>query len=266
MRKLLTFLVLALFVSTAAPAEENARHPELQKFKTDGGEVEFIGHAYGLDGWMLAKEGLPPRTVYTTPEGGMVLGVLVNPEGEVETTNQLMALKARADGSQAALPGADQTQASKSERFYAEVEKAQWVKVGADEAPYIYIFMNTGCVHCQTYWKDLQPLIRGGKLQARLLPFGANEVNRTGGGALLSVAQPGTAWLEYIAGKKDALSQTKVKAGMLAAVDTNTKLLAEWNVKGMPPVTLYRSLATGQITAISGRPENTMLLMADLLK
>jgi hypothetical protein len=266
MRKILTFLFLAFFLSSAALAAENARHPELQKFKDEGGEVEFIGHAYGLDGWLLAKEGLPPRTVYTTPEGGMVLGVLVNPEGTVETTDQLVAFKAKADGSQAALPGADQTKASKSERFYAEVEKAAWAKVGAEDAPYIYMFMNVGCDHCQAFWKDLQPLIRGGKLQVRLLPFGTKENNRYGGAALLSAEDPGAAWLQFIGGKKEVLGQDRIKEGMLAGVDANSKLFKDWGLKGTPPVTLYRSLANGQVTAIVGRPDNAMLMMADLLK
>lgn len=268
MRTFIIVLLLSLSFafSGAAVAAENLRHPELQKFAEEGGEVEFLGHAYGLDGWLLAKEGLPPRTVYTTPEGGMVIGMLVNPEGIVETTDQLVAFKAKADGSQAALPGADKSQASKTERFYAETESAAWVKAGADDAPYIYMFMNTGCDHCQKFWKELQPLIKGGKLQVRLLPFGVNEINRSGGAALLSVEDPAAAWQQYIDGKQEVLSKDKIKEGTLAAIDANTKLLANWKIKGTPPFTLYRSLNTGKITAILGAPENTMLMMADLLK
>lgn len=253
----------------AAAAPQSAgiySHPELQKFKDQGGEVEFLGHAYGLDGWLIAKEGIPPQTAYTTPEGGLVMGPLVNPEGFVETTNQLAAYKAKAEGrSQDSLPGADKSTAPTAERFYAEVEKAAWVSTGNADAPYIYLFMNVTCDHCQTYWKSLEKSVADGKLQVRLLPFGAREENRNTGAALLSVENPGQAWTQFIKGNKDSLSAANIKEGTLASIDANGALLSKWKVSETP-FTIYRRLNDGQVTVVSGKPDNAMLIMADLLR
>lgn len=254
----------------AARAPENSlRHPELEKFKNDGGEVEFIGHAYGLDGWLLTRDGIPPRTAYTTAEGGLVLGNLVNARGEVETMAQLHALKAKMEGSQAALPGAEdpRSNASKAERFYASIEKtAAWAQTGKDEAPYLYVLMNVNCGHCKEYWQALEPAVKQGSLQVRLVPFGAQPANREGGAALLSSADPGAAWSEYIAGKTDALSKDKAVDGALAAIDANTRLIVQFDLRDNPPITIYRRPDDGKLIMIAGKPNNMMMLQAELAR
>lgn len=255
-------------VPAASAPQNELRHPELEKFKNDGGEVEFIGHAYGLDGWLLTRKDLPPRTAYTTAEGGLVLGQLVNRDGAVETMSQLHALKAKMEGSQEALPGAEEPKstASKSERFYALLERrAAWAQAGSNDAPYLYMMMNVNCDHCKEYWKQLEPAVKQGKLQVRLVPFGQAPANRDGGAALLSSADPGAAWSEYIGGKADALAASKIVDGALAAVAANTKLVAEFNVTHTP-FTIYRRPDDGKLTVIAGKPANLMLLQAELAK
>jgi hypothetical protein len=252
-----------LCLAGASWAADNLRHPELQRFVDEGGKVEFLGNAYGLDGWVISKEGLEPAAVYTTKEGGLVRGMLVSPDGANETMNQLIALKARLGGSQAALPGAENAHAPRVEKFYAEVEKAPWAEAGNKDAPYLYFFMNVTCDDCQKAWRDMQPMINAGKLRVRLAPFGAKQPNRDGGAALLSAAEPQKAWNDFIDGKKEALDAGAAVDGSREAVDFNSKLLASWGVKSSPFI-LYRRLTDGKIMAINGRPENTMLLMADL--
>lgn len=250
----------------SSPAAANLKHPELKKFVDDGGNVDFLGNLYGLDGWLLSKADAEPRTVYTSPEGGMVMGILLNPDGTVQTNSQLAALKARLDGSQAAMPGAEKANGTKTERLYAEIEKARWIKVGRDDAPYIYMIINIACPHCQEYWKDLQPAVKAGKLQLRVMPFGAAKENREGGAALLSVSDPAAAWQKFIDGDASALSKDKAVIDMYGAVDENTKLLNKWKFRGAAPFTVYRKISNGEIVAIVGRPQNTMLLQADLIR
>ena len=244
------------------------RHPEIEKFKKEGGEVEYIGHAYGLDGWLLTRKDIAPRTAYTTAQGGLVIGSLVNPEGAVETMNQLHALKAKMEGSQAAQPGAEEAQsgASKAEHFYATLEKrSAWVQSGPDDAPYMYVLMNVNCDHCKAYWKELEPAVKQGKLQVRFVPFGTAPANRDGGAAMMSSADPGAAWSDYIAGKSDALAKSTIVDGALSAIDANTKLVAQYKVTGSP-FTVYRRLDDGKLMVISGKPSNMMLLRSELAK
>lgn len=259
-------MLLLLGAAVPAQADNVPSHPELKKFQEEGGSVAFLGHMYGLDGWVLSKADAEPRTVYTNSDGAMVMGILMNKDGTVETQNQLLALRDRIDGSQAAMPGAEKNIGSKAERAYALLEKAKWTKVGADDAPYIYILMNVACDHCQAYFKDLQPAIKANKVQVRLIPFGAKEFNRDSGAALLSVADAGEAWMKFIDGDKSVLSKDKAKVDMYGAIDANTKLVGELKFKGMPPFTMYRKRGDGQIVAIIGRPKNLMLLQADLIK
>jgi len=244
------------------------RHPEIEKFKKEGGMVEYIGHAFGLDGWLLTRQDIPPRTAYTTAEGGLVIGSLVNPEGKVETMNQLTALKAKMEGSQAAQPGAEEPKsgASKAEHFYATLEKrSAWVQSGPDDAPYLYMLMNVNCDHCKEYWKELEPAVKQGKLQVRFVPFGQAPANREGGAAMMSSSDPGAAWSEYIAGKEGALAKSTIVDGALSAIDSNTALVKQFKVTGTP-FTMYRRLDDGKLMVIAGKPSNMMMLRSELAK
>lgn len=247
---------------------DGGRHPEIEKFKREGGEVEYIGHAYGLDGWLLTRKDIAPRTAYTTDRGGLVIGSLVDPDGQVVTMTQLQALKAKMEGSQAAQPGAEDPRsgASKAEHFYATLEKrSAWVQSGPDDAPYLYMLMNVNCDHCKAYWKELEPVVKQGKLQVRFVPYGAAPANREGGAAMMSSADPGAAWSEYIAGKPDALAKSKIVDGALSAIDANTRMVKEYKVGG-PPFTMYRRLDDGKLMVIAGVPTNMMLLRSELTR
>jgi len=257
---LLTFT----FDSATAMAAESLRHPELQRFEEQGGKVEYLGTSYGLDGWLLTKDDLEPAAVYTTKEGGLVRGMLIAPDGKVETMTQLMALKSRLDGSQEPLPGANLSYASRAEKFYAEVAKAPWGETGSKDAPYIYLFMNVTCADCQAYWKELQPLVASGKLRVRLSPFGSKPANRDGGAALLSSKDPGQSWTEFINGKADVLSADKIVGSAREAVNFNGGLLHKWGIESTP-FTIYRRITDGKITVINGKPDNLMLVLADLI-
>jgi hypothetical protein len=265
MKKLFA-LFMMLLLAAPALADDVAVPPALQKFRDNGGTVDFMGHAFGTDGWRIVpKDGGEARYAYTTPEGGLLLGILLRPDGVSETNEQLKALKAKKEGAQEALPGADKAAGSESEKVYAEIEKSGWARLGDEKAPYLYLFINTRCDHCQELWKDLEAPVRAGKLQVRLIPFGKIAENRDSGAALLSADDPLAAWTAFINGDQDALGKDKIKDGTLARVDANTALFADWKMQG-PPFTVYRRPADGQVTVIVGRPENTMLVLADLMK
>jgi protein-disulfide isomerase len=205
-------------------APESLRSPALKQFEDDGGTVEFIGTAHGLDGWVARNsKGEVKTTVYTTPDGAMVAGMLFASDGTNETAKQLEAYHGRITGSQAAAPGAENS-SSKAEKLYAEVEKAGWVSFGNSQAPYLYIFMNVNCDHCQDFWKDLESTVQDNKLQVRLVPYGTSEENRDGGAALLSVANPQEVWSAYISGDKTALGKDKAKDEGYQKLDADRSL------------------------------------------
>ncbi len=240
------------------------KFPALADFERDGGLVEYIGRHGSLEGFVLISADKSIKTVYATPDNTLVMGILVDANGTNLTAPQLAAYRQRLNGDQSALPDATQSSVSKAEKFYAETEKAAWVKVGADSAPYIYVYMNVNCDHCKAMFSDLLPLVRANKIQLRLIPFGAAPANREGGAALLSVADPLSAWQAYIKGDTGALAAAKITGDAAAKIDANTALVAGNKVKGTP-FTIYRRPANGVISVISGRPQNTLALLADLL-
>jgi hypothetical protein len=271
MMKRFSFLLLALAVLAApvcARAAEVELPPILQKLKNDGAKIEFMGHSYGADGWRIVmKDGEDAKYAYTTPEGGVLLGILLRPDGTSETNEQLKALKAKVDGGQGSLVGAEKaaTGSVKSEKLYAAVEKSAWARTGDDKAPYLYLFVNMLCDHCQSLWKSLEGPVKSGKLQVRIVPFGKVEQNRDMGAALLSADDPAAAWNAVIRGDQKALAKDKIKPGTLEKVDANTALFRDWTLQG-PPFTIYRRPTDGQITVVSGEPDNIMLVLADLVK
>ena len=262
------FLLSATMASAqlSSSTPDTLRSPALKQFEADGGTVDFIGTLHGLDGWVAKNDkGEVKATVYTTQDGAMVAGILFSPDGATnETGKQLEAYHQRITGSQAAAPGAEAS-SSKSEKLYAVLEKANWIALGSSKAPYIYVFMNVNCDHCQSFWKDLENAVYDNKIQVRLVPYGKAEDNRDGGAALLSVDDYQKAWTSYVAGDKSALAKDKIKEGSYQKIDANTAIVDTWKLSG-PPFTLYRRPADGALTAIVGRPDNVMLLLAEFIK
>lgn len=254
-----------LLFTMPAFAQNELRSPLLNKFEEAGGSVEFIGSSHGLDGWVAKdSKGEVKQTVYTTQDGAMVVGKLISPDGELETKTQLEAYLKRTKGSQDAAPGAEKS-SSKSEQLYAKTEQAGWVGLGKDDVPYIYIFMNVTCDHCQNFWKDIEDYVTREKLQVRLVPYGKSDENRDGGAALLAAADPLAAWKAYLTGNKDVLSKDKATEESYKQIDMNNALVAAYKLGG-PPFTLYRRPGDGTLAAIVGRPDNVMLMMAELIK
>lgn len=253
--------------SSGAKAKSSPQeNPAFKKFIDEGGRMEFLGNMYGVDGWLLIQKDDKISTIYVTPEGGLIRGGLFDPAGMPVTAQQITAYKARMNGAQGAVPGAEKGGASKAETVYAQVEKSNWVRAGSKDAPYMYMFMNVACDHCQDFWKKLQPSVKAGTLQLRLIPFGREVANREGGAALLSADRPADAWQQFIDGKREALAKDKIKGDALERVDANTRLVRTAEIPGPLPFTIYRKLTDGTVTAIVGEPDNIMVVQADLMK
>ena len=267
--KKLSLLLLAtgiLLVSLPSFAQKAGKPALLKQFEDSGGTLNFLGNAYGMDGWIITDKNDEKKVqfAYATPEGALILGTMYAPDGKMETKKQLKALKERQDGSQAAAPGAENS-SLKAERFYAKTEKANWVALGDSQAPYLYVFINIKCASCQLFWKDLKSSVKEKKLQVRLIPYGGKKGNRNSGAALLSVENPEEAWRAYLEGDTTALGKDKIKDGAYQKINENNILVKEWK-RGKRPFTIYRKPKDGEITAIVGYPDNVLLLLTEFLK
>lgn len=263
---------LFLFGSFSAPAyaQKKPNTPEIQKFESMGGKLLYLGKSYDMDSWMfLKRNGEPHMILYVSPAGAMVRGRLFGPGGKDVTKTQLEIYKRRMDSEQGAVDipeNADKDAIPISEQFYAAVEKkANWVRVGPPDAPYVYVFINVDCEHCQSLFRTFKGSLDKGMLQMRIIPTGEQENNLYGGAAMLSVEDGGKAWAEYMDGKRGSLDRTLIKGDAMDRLKVNNKLAQQWKLPQIP-FTIYRKVSDGTIMVLPGQPSNPMLIMPDLVK
>lgn len=295
-------LCLAIAGAVAAPhasmAQQGEPPPLLKKFAADkNATIHKLGQKHGMDGWLIDIDG-KQQFAYSSPEGGIIFGVLLSPTGQVETIEQMQTWQGKKQDaemrgktltessetstkpSNVSVPPAPVAQepekvektatgeksSSRSGIFYNTVEKAHWFAVGKNNAPYIYVFMNPSCVHCLEYWKDLRPYIDSGTIQVRVLPFGSTADNRVPSAALLSSSEPAADWQAYVDGNKDILGADKVTENTAYnKSDSNTAIWTEWRLPATP-FTVYRAPESGKIKVLSGRPDNLLLLLSDFIR
>lgn len=297
-------LCLALAGMVVTPrtgmAQQGEPPPLLKKFAADKNATIYkLGQKHGMDGWLIDIDG-KQQFAYSSPEGGIIFGVLLSPTGQVETIEQMQTWQGKKQdaemrGKTLTEPTEKSTEtanitvpvqlapvaqepekvektatseksSSRSGVFYNTVEKAHWFAVGNNNAPYIYVFMNPSCVHCLDYWKDLQPYIKSGTIQVRVLPFGSTADNRVPSAALLSSSDPAAAWQAYVDGDKNILGADKVTENTAYnKSDSNTAIWTEWRLPATP-FTVYRAPESGKIKVLSGRPDNLLLLLSDFIR
>ena len=275
MKKITTALLavaLCFFFAGHAMAQAQPRKPstpELRAFEARGGKLEYLGKSFDVDGWLLVKrDGTPSNDVlYVTPTGAIIKGFLFSPAGDNITKTQFQLYKFRQGGSQKALPGADANNDAvpKAEQFYSAAEGANWVRMGMIDAPYIYMFINVNCEHCQSMFRTLKGSVEKGLLQLRVVPLGQMEENLNGGAALLSVDDPAGAWQKYMDGKKGELHKTKIKGDALEKMSANKQLAKKFAVPA-PPYIISRKVSDGSLMTIVSKIDNPMQMMSDLMK
>lgn len=153
---------------------------------------------------------------------------------------------------------------SLSERLFDDVEAAQWVPIGRDDAPAIYVFVDTQCNYCHEYWFDLAtPYVEEGKLQVRLIPVSIiNDKSRSEGAALLFAADPANAWRRHVKGDPNALVSSGDNAIAEGAVEQNTDLFKHWQMKSTP-YSVYRG-PSGEVRVVRGmQPGKTAKVVFD---
>jgi thiol:disulfide interchange protein DsbG len=274
------FLLSASAVRPAAAQDQpDTRAPEMPapiaNLAADGAQVRFLGRELGLDGWLTIKRG-QEQYFYVTPDGKAVLmGLLFNENGKLVTARQL----ARLQGDDRALldmlaedkPGGRDSAAGEAherslktpaERLMADVEDSNWIAIGSEKAPAIYVIADPQCPHCKSFLKDLQgPYVDTGKIQVRLIPVGLNERSEAQAAFLLAAPDAKSRWLRHLEGDEKALP---------AKEDINTQgaqmnlgLMQAWQFDATP-MTVYRN-AEGEIKIIRGRAGDIHTLYGDLI-
>jgi thiol:disulfide interchange protein DsbG len=208
MRFFVLYLAILVAISSfSAYAQEGAVPPLPAPLKTmveEGAQIRYLGNDLGLDGWVTIKNAQEQYFYVTPDQQGLVMGVLFNSKGDTVTLRQINQLR-KAEGPAidklAGLPDAapppsreeaskpeiaapkdmpkEPSEPSKSEKFYTEVEKANWIALGQKNAPALYTFIDPECPHCHDMITDVRKsgYLEKGLLQLRLIPVGLMSEN-----------------------------------------------------------------------------------------
>lgn len=263
----LTLGLLAFFMTTAKVSAQDSSAPDelppfLLELRVSGAEVRFLGEDYGIYSWLATKDG-QVQFFYSIPDGDAVIsgGLLVGPDGEAITARRIvdlnakkpeMAEKIRKEGAPKQAKDSQTSKSSPGERLYTEAEGAQWFALGSDQAPPLYIFVDTQCEYCHKYWKELAaPYVEEGRLQVRLIPVAVTgENSKAEAASLLMSVDPAIAWEKYVDGDSAVLSGGSGNEIALEAVQRNTEIFRDWNLKSTP-YSVYRD-SSGKVKVMRG--------------
>lgn len=293
-RKIALLSVVCSLVSGAVYAEEQQKPPvpePIQNMVADGAQLRYLGRDAGLDGWIVLKNG-QEQYYYVTPDGqGVVMGVLFNNKGDTITLRQINELRKKEGPAIDKLAGyPEPTQSnnkdvapastvtpdfnnpqaliksvvkSKSEQLYDGVVGANWIALGSDKAPAIYVFVDPECPHCHDLVQDVRKsgYLEQGLLQLRVIPVGVLTENSLVEAAyLLASAQPEKDLYAHLDGKKNVLLVDK--SVNTQGVQRNIKLMQDWNLS-VTPFSVYRA-RDGKVKVMEGRPDDLKKIITEL--
>jgi thiol:disulfide interchange protein DsbG len=287
---LATFLSLALGSGLAIAQESQPPVPApIQNLVSDGAQLRYMGLEYGLNGWLILKNG-EEQYFYSTPDGQAILmGILFNNKGDTVTLRQINALRKKEGPAIDKLAGYTEpvkpTETSKianvapdftnpqallksavkpkSEQLFDGVENANWIKFGSDSAPAIYTFIDPECPHCHDLVQKIRKsgYLEEGLLQLRLIPVGVlSENSLIEASYLLASPTAQNDFYRHLDGEKDVLLSDK--SINTQGVQRNIKLMQDWKLD-VTPFTVYRA-RDGKVKILQGVPEDIKTIITEL--
>ncbi len=275
----------------AEPVQPDVPLP-IQNLVASGSQLRYLGQDYGLNGWLVLKNG-QEQYFYSTPDGQAVLmGILFNNKGDTVTLKQINDLRKKEgpaidklagfEASPLATPSGVKTSAatvsqdftnpetllksavkSKAEQLFEGVEDANWIKLGSDKAPVIYTFIDPECPHCHDLIKNVRQsgYLEQGLLQLRLIPVGVlTENSLTEAAYLLASPDPQKELFRHLDGDKNALLADKTVNTQ--GVQRNIKLMQDWKLD-VTPFSVYRG-RDGKVKVLQGVPDDLKKIITEL--
>lgn len=141
------------------PALAQEKHPDVVQLLVDRGVTiasTFDGPG-GMTGYVGSMQGGPVAFYLTPDKQHVIVGNMLNDEGENLTTPKIQELVV----------------GPQNEKAWGELEKANWVRDGNADAPVIvYTFTDPNCPFCHRFRKAAEPWIDAGKVQLRHVMVG----------------------------------------------------------------------------------------------
>ncbi len=288
----LVLIMLCITCSSLAFAQQSQPEAPLpiQNLVSQGAQLRYLGQDYGMDGWLVLKNG-QEQYFYSTPDGqAVVMGVLFNNKGDTVTLRQINEIRQKegpaidklagyltpaqpaqsAEVKPAITPDFTNPEAllksavkPKSEQLFEGVEAANWISFGAEKAPAVYVFIDPECPHCHDLVKMVRKsgYLEQGLLQLRLIPVGfLSENSLIEAAYLLASPNPQKDFYRHLDGDKDVLLTDK--SVNTQGVQRNIKLMQDWKLD-MTPFSVYRA-RDGKVKVLQGVPEDLKTIITEL--
>ena len=283
---MMRFLCLALslvFLSYPAFAQKSEPLPEvpeaLQGLVDRGAQIRYLGKEHGLDGWIAIYKGQEQYYYVTNDKKAFISGLMFGADGRPITIEQVKDLQAQggpildllAEDSQTTAPEMTEEKslaetaklAAPSERMFADVENSNWIKLGSENAPVIYAFVDPQCPHCHDEMKDLRAAyIDKGLLQVRIIPVGFQKGSLAQASFLLAAPDAAERWYKHLDGDKDALPAKDDVSTQ--AIQKNMALMQAWKFN-VTPLNVYRA-KDGTVKIVPGRIKDIPGVLGDLTR
>lgn len=277
-------LLAALMISTSpAFAQNKGSVPDvpdaLAALSERGAQLRYLGKEHGMDGWIAIYQG-QEQYYYITQDGkAFVTGLMFGQDGRPITIEQVRTLQQQGGEfldllaedkpaaqsleevkKQTSVVDAAKTQ-SPAERMFADVEKANTVRLGSATAPLIYSFIDPQCPHCHDFINKVRKdYIEKGALQVRIIPVGFIQGSPEQAALLLASPDGEDRYYRHLDGDKDALPAKESVSTQ--SVQKNMAVMQAWKFD-VTPLTVYRNRA-GEIKIVRGVPKDIPGMIADL--
>lgn len=255
----------------------------MQNLKNIGAKIFYLGEQLGLHGWFVVKD-KQVQILYTTPDNkALLVGALLSAEGANISQQQVLTLAsgnpevqalikdtptpmeaAKLEKEEAENPKKpEQPQVPPSEQFYGELQKANGLVFGKENAPLLIMIMDVHCPYCHKAWKKFEPLVEGGRLKVMMVPITAiGPQSETEAAIWLGKKDPYDAWKKHVAGDDKILKVGEPIPAKREAVQNSTDLVKKWGVDQTPYI-LYRGKG-GKVRLVVGLPQDVNAIMTDI--
>lgn len=273
--------------------------PALARLQTEGYKILPLPMRAGLSGWIAQPPGDgTPQFYYATPnQDALVMGMLLSPDGQNLSTQQLFEVMLNDPATQqqiiaagkqsgiadplaqvsalaqrvfaqdsiqiAASPAPAQTASNLSpgEKLLAAIKNAPAITEGALGAPDLYIFVDMRCPHCKEMYTALRPY--ADRVRLHLVPVAVlGDESEIIGANILGAANPVAAWQDWYQTQNPAFATSPASPAGTSQILSNSRLMQAWKLSGTP-ISVYRA-HSGQVKYILGQPSNMAELIADI--
>ena len=208
MRAVLLLLTAVLpSIPTAIAADAPAT---ISALKANGAHIVELGAQGGLDGYLVEPAGGDPYSLYLTPDGHAVAGLLYGPDGNLVTGEQIAtAQETDAGGWQSGLPESDGGEAmhmahaseamaagSDAKVLFERSAAAFGFTLGRD-GPLVVLFGDPTCRWSRSAAARLGRQALDGRFRLRVIPIGLlGAASARKAAAIASAADPASAWFD----------------------------------------------------------------------